>query len=100
MNLLADDRGFLTRLKPTGYEPRVIYDVGASTGIWSEVASSVFRDSQFHLFEPLAELYENDLQSRMRRLTNLILHRVALGDTNGTASMFVARDTYGSSLND
>ncbi|MBK5292936.1 MAG: FkbM family methyltransferase [Acidobacteriia bacterium] len=100
MDLFSDDRHFLARLKATGYEPRVIYDVGASTGIWSEVASTVFPDAKFHLFEPLAELYKNDLQSRMKRLPNLALHAVALGDANGTAPMFVARDKYGSSLND
>ena len=99
MDFFPDDRRFLARLKATGYAPRVIYDVGASTGIWSEVAAGVFPSANFHLFEPLAERYD-DLSGRMRRLPNLTLHPVALGDSNGTAPMFVARDTYTSSLND
>jgi FkbM family methyltransferase len=100
MDHFPDDRRFLARLKAAGYDPRVIYDAGASTGIWSEVAAGVFPEAKLHLFEPLAELYAGDLQSRMRRLPNLTLHPVALGEFNGTAPMFVARDTYGSSLND
>lgn len=99
MDFFPDDRRFLARLKASGYEPAVIYDVGASTGIWSEVAAEVFPSAQFHLFEPLADRY-NDLPGRLRRLPNLTLHPVALGDSNDMVPMFIARDTYTSSLHD
>ena len=103
MELFAQEKKVLADLKAKGYEPAVIYDVGASNGVWSDCISSVLPNAEFHLFEPLSEVldfYKADLQSRMQRLRNLHLHPIALGDVNETAEMFVAVDGFGSSLRD
>jgi FkbM family methyltransferase len=41
----------LLRLKQLGFEPRVIYDVGAHCGDWTKGASEVFPGAEFILFE-------------------------------------------------
>lgn len=103
MELFAQEKKVLGDLKAKGYEPAVIYDVGASNGVWSDCIYSVLPNAEYHLFEPLSEFvdfYKADLQSRMQRLPNLHLHPIALGDVNETAEMFVAVDGFGSSLHD
>lgn len=97
------ERRVLDELLKRGYQPRVVYDIGASTGIWSEVIARVLPLAQFHLFEPLAsvaEMYKRDLPMRLARLPNLTLHTVALGDANGKAVFYLAGDSFSSSLND
>jgi len=44
-------RNALARLKSLGFAPAVIYDIGAYRGGWTRVASEVFPDAQFVLFE-------------------------------------------------
>jgi FkbM family methyltransferase len=103
MDRFEDDCRLFRELKAAGFVPRVIYDLGASTGIWSEAVAGVFPQARVHLFEPLAyalDLYTAELRSRLDRLPRLTLHPIALGDANGAAEMHVARDGYGSSLND
>src|SRR5436190_12791809 len=97
------ERRILDGLKAQGYSPKIVYDIGASTGIWTEVISTVLPEAEYYLFEPLAEtleIYKRDLQPRLHRLPRARLFPVALGDTSGYAEMFVAVDGYGSSLND
>ena len=97
------ERRVLRGLLKRGYQPRVVYDIGASTGIWSEVIARVLPEAQYHLFEPLAEVaeeYKRDLPDRLARLPNLTLHPVALGGTNGKAVFYIDNNPYCSSLND
>ncbi len=97
------ERRVLHGLLKRGYEPRVVYDIGASTGIWSEVIASVLPEAQYHLFEPLAavaEEYKRDLPGRLARLPNLTLHPVALGGANGKADFYINANPYCSSLYD
>jgi FkbM family methyltransferase len=42
----------LTMLRDWGYAPRVVVDVGANVGAWTDMASLVFSDARFHLIEP------------------------------------------------
>lgn len=99
----GDDRNFFQFLKSAGFVPRVVFDVGASTGIWSEQMQQVFPNAQYHLFEPLADRfpeYQADLENRLRRLPGFVLHKTALGSHPGTERFFIARDGYGSSFLD
>jgi FkbM family methyltransferase len=101
--LFCYEVSFLERLIRTGYRPSgAVFDIGASTGIWSEVIGTVLPDVEYELFEPLAihAGYASDVHARLERLGNLRLHTVALGDRNGEQTIFVARDMYGSSLRD
>jgi FkbM family methyltransferase len=96
-----EERQFLTLLAQAGYEPRVIYDIGAAVGGWAETICSVCPNAGFHLFEPLADalpLYRAGLAERLARYPNLTLHKVAISDSNGKATMSVANDAWSSTL--
>lgn len=100
--LFGADQRFLGRLRRQGFRARVIYDVGASTGVWSETMLGIFPDARCHLFEPLAyhPLFAAALQQRLERVPNLALHAIAVGDRDAEQTIAVAEDGFGSSLND
>jgi len=100
--LFVADQRFLRRLRRQGFRARVIYDIGASTGVWSETMLSVFPEARCHLFEPLAShpVYASALEQRRARLPQLILHPIALGDADAEEILAVAEDGFGSSLHD
>ncbi len=86
-------RNALQRLKSLGFAPATIYDIGAYRGGWTRLASEVFPDAQFVLFEANAD-HAPDL-ARHRHLI------VALGAEDGGAKPFyVPRqgDVTGASL--
>lgn len=100
--LFRADQRFLRRLRRKGFRARVIYDVGASTGVWSETMLGIFPAARCHLFEPLAfhPVFAAALEERLRRVPNLRLHPIALGETDGEQAIAVTADGFGSSLND
>src|SRR5882724_8682171 len=101
--LFPNELRTLGKLKGKGFIPAVLYDIGASNGVWSETIMDVCPSARFHLFEPLAhhaESYAGDLRERLARRRNLTLHPVALGETNGTTEMLMFHDPQGSSLLD
>ena len=52
----------LQRLKNQGFEPKVIYDIGACVLHWTHTAKKVFPDSKYILFdawEPAEQLYKD-----------------------------------------
>ncbi len=55
----------LARLKHIGYEPQVIYDVGAHRGGWTQEASQLFPRADYFLFEANAD-HSNDLKATGR----------------------------------
>jgi FkbM family methyltransferase len=97
------EKQVLAELKAAGYAPKVIYDVGASNGVWSDRIAELLPECEYHLFEPLSDLidfYKADLQERLHRRRLFHLHPIALGDCDGTATIYVAGDGFGSSLHD
>ena len=48
------ERLLFSDLVARGYSPKVVYDIGASNGYWSEIIATVFTGARFELFEPLA----------------------------------------------
>ena len=100
--MFAHERAFLQKLLRAGYHPEVVYDVGASNGMWSEAIGRVVPNAAFELFEPLAgySTYSDDLTKRLRCQKRARLHKVALGEENGEQLLCVADDLYGSSLRD
>ena len=91
------------KLKGLGYNPAVVYDIGASNGVWSDTIALVLPDTEYHLFEALAEVidfYREGLAERLQRRPHFHLHPVALGDRPGTAEFFVTQDGFGSSMLD
>ena len=101
--LFFHETNLLRELKGLGYDPAVIYDIGASNGEWSDTMALVLPDSEYHLFEPLGDMvdfYRKDLAERCQRRPRFHLHPVALGDSAGTAEVFVTHDGFGSSMLD
>ena len=98
-----DERRILAMLAKVGFVPRVIFDIGAAVGGWSEMMTNVCSNAEYHLFEPLGDtlpLYRDGLADRVKRYPNFTAHSVALGDRNGTTMMSVADDGYSSSVID
>lgn len=93
------DKKIFSRLAKKGYQPQVIFDVGASNGCWSTIINEVFPNSQYHLFEPLVN-YVSDYQSVMESILiihpNFTLHPYALGDKSTDVVMNVFDDPVGS----
>ena len=85
----------LQKLKDQGYAPAVIFDIGASNGVWSDTIALTLPEAEYHLFEPLVgavPFYERDLRERLGRHPNFHLHAIALSDHSGTAEMFATHD--------
>ena len=103
MTLFPHETKMLQHLKGRGYVCPVIYDIGASNGVWSDTIALTYPEAEYHLFEPLARavpFYEEDLRERLQRHPNFHLHAVALADKNGTTEVHATHDGYGSSILD
>lgn len=98
------DHAILRQLRSLGFQPKAIYDVGSSDGIWSAMASRVFPQSRFELFEPLAEVSEDYRKSLASEpwILSLIsagsarIHPIALGAKSGSCRMTVYPHAVGS----
>lgn len=79
------DQNFLKWIKKFNYQLNVIYDIGASNGSWSVQMNEILPESQFILFEPLAnsDEYSEILADRLSKHSNFMLEKVALGNQNG-----------------
>jgi len=85
----------LELIKPS--HPKVIYDIGANVGTWTLLAKAYFPEVVIHAFEPLI-IHHKSFEEATQALTNLALHKVALGSSNYTVSMQVASFSDASSL--
>jgi len=98
----AHGADLLEALRHSGFSPRHVYDVGASTGCWTTLAHAVFPLADYHLFEPLADhdpTYRQGLD-QMTAVPGLrtSVYRVAADRRSGTAVLRVSPDPVGSSL--
>ena len=91
----VDSLELLELLRPLS--PKVIYDVGANTGTWTQLAKAIFPDAEVHAFEPLKS-HHTALLEKFTAMSNAHLHKVALGETSGTATMRVTNFPDSSSL--
>lgn len=89
------------RISKTLPHPDCVFDVGASSGVWSHyVRRFAFPDATYHLFEPLldrhlaAGTYFKDVNP------DFTFHKCALSDSSGSVTFKVSNDLYGSSLLD
>ena len=67
---------------------RVIYDIGANVGTWTLLANAVMPHATIHAFEPLSD-HCNRFASNTRAVSNVTLHRVALGAEEKAARLHV-----------
>jgi FkbM family methyltransferase len=88
----------LRRLERQGFSPDFVVDVGASSGVWSDVAKRVFPKSRFILIDPLHAYYRrmNDWFFRIHPEFECI--SAAVSDRRGETELNVSPDLYGSSL--
>jgi FkbM family methyltransferase len=103
MDLFTHETRTLKTLAEKGYTPAIIYDIGASNGVWSDTIALTVPQAEYYLFEPLAEavqFYQHDLQERLSRRPNFHLHIVALSDHSGVGEFFLTHDAWGSSMLD
>jgi len=93
------DQEVFALLKEFGYQPKVIFDIGASNGMWSSQINQVYPDAQYHLFEPLTE-YFNDykvlMDETLHKHPNFSFHQCALGEKSGEIQMNAFSNQVGS----
>src|SRR3990172_5585393 len=75
----------------------VFFDIGASIGVISDCVARLPNVAQIHSFEPLPEVY-TQLRKQMRFFSKAHCHQVALGDSNGVASMHINKSSTSSSI--
>ena len=83
----------LERVKAAGYTPDFILDIGASTGVWSAMASLVYPNCRYILAEPLVDRYLT-----RKTAANFEWIGAAVSDQKGEADFKVSDDFYNSSL--
>ena len=80
----------LQALKDKGYSPKVIFDIGAHKGTWTDQCMQVYKDSEYHLFEAI-EYSELD---KFREVENVhVTKGVILNDTITDVDWFEMRNT-------
>ena len=88
MDLFSHESRTLQTLLHQGYAPSVVYDIGASNGVWSDAIALALPEAEYYLFEPLAEsvpFYRSDLKERLARRPKFHVHAVALSDHSGNS---------------
>lgn len=78
-------------LKDKGFEPKVIYDIGAYRGFWSLQIKEVFPQAKFYLFEA------NENNRIFLQLTHLPFYFAVLGNKEQLVT-FYTNDSTGDSL--
>ena len=90
--VLQLDRQSFKQLQNLGYHHKVIFDVGASDGVWSFYMKQVLPEAEFHLFEPLIDYsceYREFISESLRIYPSFHLYKYALGEQNGSVTMSV-----------
>ncbi len=75
---------------------KCIVDVGANVGQWSSMLLDCIRPERLIIIEPLPAAFAQ-LQRRFAHESEVELHNVAVGDSTGTVTFRVTRDTTGAS---
>ncbi|MHC1768662.1 MAG: FkbM family methyltransferase [Verrucomicrobiia bacterium] len=87
----------MQRWQDEGFRPRVVYDIGAHVGLWSEMCQALFAPEQCVLFEPQREAREKAAARQTPGARWQILG-VALGDREESHALHVTRNSAASSL--
>ena len=94
-----DSLELLQMIRHAGGTPRAVYDLGANIGTWTLLARAVFPDAVVEAFEPLPTHAQQFLKA-VEGLSNVHLHQVALGATEGTACLKITSYSDAASLLD
>jgi len=85
------------RLRKTGIEPKVIYDIGANIGQFAISASRVWNEAIIHSFEPVPEAFDC-LRMLADKQPRIHPHSYAIGSKNGLVTIHVANALQSSSV--
>ncbi len=96
-NIHCYDRVFqrLALLRTLGLDFSVIYDIGASTGIWTRQCMEIFPKAAYFCVEPLEE-HQKDLAGLEKEFDNITCWSGCLGEKKETGTLYA--DGSGSSL--
>lgn len=73
----------LAHLRTLGFDPGVIYDIGAAQGTWSQDAAGLWPSACIHAFEPNPS-FQDELRRVGAVLAKLTIHAVFVGKAPGT----------------
>jgi len=66
----------------------VVYDIGANTGVYSLIASSLNTDLTVHAFEPSVNIYSKLTQNNELNNLNVQCHQIALSNFTGKQTFY------------
>ena len=101
--VIEHDLEALRRVRRRGFKPRLIFDIGSSTGFWSLHVRRIFPEARFVLFEPLLSVrahYRDMFPGLLAQQKNFQVEPIALSDTNGTVRLHETFDGWGSTILD
>jgi len=84
---LPSHQGVLRNMRRAGFLPRSVVDVGANRGNWSRMASEIYPEANFFLFEANRQ-YEASLRDACRSIANSEYRIDLLGATSGELVAF------------
>lgn len=87
----------LLRCRDRGFRPRIVYDIGAHEGRWTEMCQSIFSPAQCFLFEPQPD-YQARAKTRQPAGARWEVIPVALGDAEQIRQIYVTENDTASSL--
>ena len=90
-----DSLELLEIARPLGIQ--TIYDIGANVGTWTLLAKAIIPEAAVEAFEPLAK-HHIGFQENLQGISEVTLHRLALGAENTTADLRVTDFSDASSL--
>jgi FkbM family methyltransferase len=77
--------------------PKVIFDVGANEGHWSEMAAKMFPDASIHAFEVVKPTFKR-LKEKISNRTNVIPHDFGLSNAEAELTFLHSSSPEGSAL--
>lgn len=88
----------LTRWGEEGFQPVVVYDIGAHEGLWSEMCQAVLSPGECVLFEPQPQFQSRSKAREPRTGARWRVVPVALGDREEVDTLHVTKNAAASSL--
>lgn len=77
----------------------VFFDIGANSGYFSLIVSSLAKNSLIHAFEPVPRAYQNFSKTiKINKINNINLNRMAVSDKNSKTDFYVSFNTDVSGL--
>jgi FkbM family methyltransferase len=87
---LTGESFLLKLIKKRGYNPKIIFDVGANNGDYSLMIRKEFPDSKIFAFEPVKETFKV-LEKKTNR-ANINVYQFGLGEENKTSRIFYGKE--------